>query len=102
MTPEARVKTALLRWIAIQRKNGVPIHAFKVAGGFRQQAGQPDLIICYDGNFCAVEVKRPGEDATPLQQHRLKEWQAAGAIVGVVNSVEELKKLLADESSYAI
>ncbi len=94
MTPEAKVLAACQRLLTNRRDAGEPIHWFKIAGGPRQQVGQPDLLICYHGRFIAAEVKAPGKDATPLQQHRLEQWRKAGATVGVVTSAYELDQLL--------
>lgn len=67
----------------------------KVHGNASQMAGTPDLLCCVAGRFCAVELKQPGKDATPLQKKRLRDWQAAGALVGVVHTEVELDELLA-------
>ena len=57
-------------------------------------AGQPDLLGCYQGRTLALEVKRPGEKPTALQQAVLKKWEAAGAIAAVVRSAEDVRELL--------
>ena len=48
-------------------------------GSVYASAGEPDLIACLEGRTIVIEVKREGEDATPLQRKRLAEWEAAGA-----------------------
>lgn len=57
-------------------------------------AGDPDVYGCANGRAFAIEVKRPGENPTPLQQQRLAEWQAAGALAGVARSVEDAMAIL--------
>jgi hypothetical protein len=57
-------------------------------------AGDADLYGSIRGRHFELEVKRPGNKPTPLQVRRLAEWAAAGAIVGVVHSVEEAKQVL--------
>ena len=54
-----------------------------------QEPRQPGLVWLY-----FLEVKRPGEKATPLQEYRLKELRAAGAIAEVVTSWEEAARIL--------
>ena len=51
-------------------------------------AGDPDLFGSYRGQAIAVEVKRPGENPTPLQQQRLHEWATAGALAFTCRSVK--------------
>lgn len=62
-------------------------------------AGQPDLLGCYQGRTLALEVKRPGGKPTKLQAALLKKWGAAGAITGVVTSVEEVEELLGQDDN---
>ena len=57
-------------------------------------AGEPDIDACLSGRSVQLEVKRPGEKATPLQLKRLEQWRQAGALTAVVTSVEEVKILL--------
>ena len=57
-------------------------------------AGEPDIDACLRGRSVQLEVKRPGEKATPLQLKRLEQWRQAGALTAVVTSVEEVKTLL--------
>jgi hypothetical protein len=52
-------------------------------------AGDPDLYGSIHGRHFEIEVKRPGERPTALQQARLKQWAATGALAGVARSVEE-------------
>lgn len=77
----------------------------KVAGGYFQQPGIPDLLVCVDGKLIGLEVKfqRPGESlkralgrATELQLHQIKLIQEAGGVAGVVASVEQALQLIHD------
>ena len=52
-------------------------------------AGDPDLTCCYRGRHFELEVKAPGGRLTRIQEVRLEEWRAAGAVVGVVHSPDE-------------
>jgi Holliday junction resolvase len=53
-------------------------------------AGTPDLIACIAGRFYAIEVKRPGEKPTALQEYRLAQWRKAGAVAVWVDSADAL------------
>ena len=56
--------------------------------------GDPDLYGSWHGRAFAIECKIPGEKATPLQLHRMEQWEAADAITGTVHSAEEFFALL--------
>lgn len=74
--------------------NSLPgCYAVKTRGDYRQ-GGQPDILGSYQGRVLALEVKRPGGRATPLQLATLAKWRQAGAVAGVVRSVEEVKNLM--------
>ena len=82
-------------------------NCLKIYGNAVQRMGEPDLIggiIIYDNldrgravHF-AVEVKLPGEEARPLQKHRLKEWAKVRFVTGVVHSVDEFAELITDDA----
>lgn len=92
MTERAIVK-AILAYL-----NGLPgCLARKRWGGGMGVAGDPDIDACLRGRSLQLEVKRPGEKPTLLQVKRIEEWRRAGAIAGVVVSVDEVKSLLARE-----
>ena len=58
------------------------------------KAGWPDIIGVYRGYFIGIEVKRPGQVATPLQEFKIDELKKAGAYVCVATSVNEPRSLL--------
>lgn len=70
--------------------------AVKIAGGPRQGAGLPDIMACYAGRFLGIEVKLPGKEktVTVLQQARLDAMLAAGGVVGLVTSWEQVARIL--------
>lgn len=58
--------------------------------------GQPrvDIDGCVAGRALKLEVKRPGQKPTPRQLLALKRWAGAGAITGVVTSVDDARGLI--------
>ena len=91
MTKESAIVKAILKHL-----NSLPgCLARKRWGGGMGVAGEPDIDACICGRSLQLEVKRPGEKPTLLQLKRLDEWREAGALVGVVTSVAEVKELLA-------
>ena len=61
-------------------------------------AGWPDIIGVFRGRALALEVKRPGGKATKLQLATLDKWKAAGALAGVVTSIEEARRIIEEVS----
>lgn len=51
--------------------------------------GEPDVIGVYQEKGFAIEGKRPGEDPSEAQIIRLREWDRAGACVGVADTLED-------------
>ena len=60
----------------------------------RFRVGVPDELLCINGRFIALEIKRHGQHPTPLQQETLKRIRQAGGIAVVLTSVEQLDALL--------
>jgi CBS domain-containing protein len=90
MTTERAIVKAILAYL-----NGLPgCLARKRWGGGMGVAGDPDIDACVRGRSVQLEVKRPGEKPTALQVGRLEEWRQAGALVGVVTEVEEVRAVL--------
>lgn len=91
---EATIAKNIVRYL-----RGLPYaHARRTwQGGSMAQAGEPDVDAVVDGRSVRLEVKRPEtrRRVTPLQAVALHRWSAAGAVVGVVCSVEEVQVLLA-------
>ena len=75
----------------------------KIHGGPYQHAGIPDLLVCVNGILVGLEAKalQPGESeghararATIIQTEEIKRLHEAGAMAGVVLSVEEALELV--------
>lgn len=52
-------------------------------------AGDPDIYGSYFGHHVEIELKRPGEQPTPLQRQRLRDWAKTGATCAVVRSAAD-------------
>lgn len=98
-TPKQNIQTPPCGWF------------LKVWGGGYQQSGIPDLLLCVQGFFLAVEVKGVGGKATPLQRLNLGQIKAAGGIglilypdgidnfKNIVKGVMECKSAIAELSA---
>lgn len=71
----------------------------KVHGGPYQTVGIPDLLVCYQGRFFGMEVKREKEKLTPIQEHIIEQIQSSGGVAGRVESLEEAIGLLSQPLS---
>jgi hypothetical protein len=67
---------------------------WKEHGGAYGTAGIPDIIVCFRGQFVALEVKQPGGKPTPLQTATIAKIKAAGGAAAVVTSVAEAKAII--------
>ena len=64
-------------------------------GDTYQEVGLPDLFVCYRGYFIGLEVKQPGGKPSPRQLLVLKRIRQAGGIAEIVESVDEVERILA-------
>lgn len=67
----------------------------KIHGSAYQEVGTPDLLgaVPPDIHFF-VELKNPGEEATPIQLYRLMQWAKLGFKTAVVERPGELRHLI--------
>lgn len=72
--------------------------AWKEHGGMYGTAGIPDIIACINGKFYAFEVKTPVGKPTALQNSVIRKIKNCGGYAGIVRSVEDVKRILADTS----
>ena len=85
------VVVPILRYI-----NSLPnAKAINIHGSIFSERGTPDVIGCVNGRMVPFECKRSNrEELEPIQLWRLSEWLQAGAIVGGVASVNDVKLIL--------
>ena len=88
---EATIVNGILKWL---KSEGPPAKAVKTHGNPYARSGTPDILGCVKGHMFALEVKVPGKKPTAIQQYELDQWAGSGAVVGVVTSVDEARKLL--------
>lgn len=69
--------------------------AIKVKGDVYSERGTPDIVGSISGRAFVIEAKEPGGGRVErIQYIRLRQWAAAGAITGVVQSLKEAQDLL--------
>ena len=81
------------------RRSFTRFYALYLRGAEPAHKGMADLHgMLPDGRYFALEVKRPGERATPEQQAFLAAVQAGGGLAEVVHGFEEVANVLWEES----
>lgn len=92
MTAEKRISTNIVDYLRRLPR----AHARKVHGDPYVTKGEPDVDAVIAGRAVKLEVKRPETRGrvTPHQKRALAAWAAAGAVTGVVCSVDETRALL--------
>jgi len=80
MTPEAKVKKQV---VAILKEVGA-YYFFPPSNGYGR-AGIPDVVVCYEGRFIAIECKAGSNQPTALQLREIAAINAAGGIALWVN-----------------
>lgn len=88
-TSEQQLATRILR--EIRDAGGAAIKTTGTA-----TAGTPDIIGALHGVPLAWEIKLPHGHTTPLQDHHLAAWGAAGARAHTVRTVAHARALIAD------
>ena len=92
MTPEGEVKDDVKNLLEQYEPHGLWWY-MPVSCGYGKH-GIPDFIICFVGQFIAVETKRRSrKQVRPLQAFQMSLLRAAGAIAMVVNNAEDLELL---------
>ena len=89
---ERDVVAAIRKYLA---SLGSDIFFWKEHGGPYGTSGIPDIICCYRGRFLGLEVKLPGGRLTELQKRALDRINAAGGIARRVESVDDVRAVIA-------
>lgn len=85
-------KTIVANVIAEARRLGW--WSVKIHGNAYQLAGLPDVLVIKDGRAAWMEAKRPGEEPTRIQNHRMRELIGAGCPCAVVRSAGDAREFL--------
>lgn len=91
MAREVSIVDRVLNYI-----NNMPDGVAEKVQGTALSSGKADINACIGGKCIRLEVKTSdhGNKASKKQKINLRRWSAAGAICGVVYSLEEVKELL--------
>lgn len=67
--------------------------AVKNHGSIYSENGRPDIDVCDQGIHGVLEIKKPGEKATPIQLKRIRDYAKAGSLAYIVDNFERVKEL---------
>jgi hypothetical protein len=95
MATVARERSLTDRILSYLNGLGVGVKAVKFHGDEYTEVGTPDILCIAYGTPIWIEVKRKGEEPTPIQYARLRQWKRAGAIVTWVDDLQSVKRLIA-------
>ncbi len=85
-------KTIVANVMAVARSMGY--WTIKNHGSQFSVAGLPDVLLIKEGRAVWLEAKRPGEEPTRIQEHRMRELIGVGCPVAVVRSAGDAKAFL--------
>lgn len=85
-------KSIVAKGMAIARSRGY--YAVKLHGSAFSLVGIPDVMLLKEGRAYFIEFKRPGEEPTKIQQHRLRELIGHGCPSTVCRSAADVEEFL--------
>lgn len=57
-------------------------------------AGIPDRLLLYNGNYIFIELKKPGKKPRKLQIYMINKLKSYGAIVYVADTKKQIDKII--------
>jgi Holliday junction resolvase len=85
-------RSIVAKGMAVAKSLG--FYAVKLHGSAYSLVGIPDVMCLKDGKAYFIEFKRPGEDPTKIQQHRIRELIAVGCPSTVCRSAGDVREFL--------
>lgn len=85
-------RTIVAKGMAVAKSLGFV--AIKMHGNAFMLKGLPDVLCIKDGRAYWIEFKRPGEEPTRIQEHRMRELIAAGCPTTVCRSAGDVREFL--------
>lgn len=91
MTPEAKVKIKVKKTLT-----GIGAYYAMPATGGYGLSGTPDFLVCWRGQFVALECKANGNKPTALQEAAMQRIRDAGGRAFVIDesNVDNLKEMI--------
>jgi hypothetical protein len=95
---ESKIQADFLKWIEKQ----VGVWIVKYPGGIFGKTGTPDVILCVQGKFVAIEMKKLDGYRRKMQEYQQKKIRSSGGICEFCDTLESAKELVISvmEGSY--
>ena len=87
MTKEQDIQTSIMNYIS--SIGGLPLKFNNI--GIYAKAGVSDILACIRGRFVAIEVKKPGNKPSALQENFIKAVNTVGGLGFWADSLEDVK-----------
>ena len=86
---EQYIQRKIIKWL-----EGEGYYVVKIISA--NKSGVPDLLVCVDGKFVAIEVKTPKtkNNVSKLQKYNLEKIKKCGGIAIVAYDVETVKSIV--------
>lgn len=95
MTPEAKVKSSIVKYLSQLKAQREPIfHDVRQAGSFNYKEGMPDIWLLYYGVHVEVEVKALGGHQRAAQEKWQKIFTDSQVPCFCVDSVDKVKQII--------
>lgn len=91
MAKEQDIQKAICKYL---ESLGNTIATVYTAAGIYSRKGVPDIFACLKGRYLQIEVKRPGEKPTKVQEAFMEGINRCGGIAFYATSVQEVKDKL--------
>jgi hypothetical protein len=93
---EATLTAKVKDWLDIQKD----LYYWKASD--RYTKGVSDIVVCVQGMFVGIELKKDGGVSSPHQKLFARQITSAGGIAGVAYTLGEVKDLVAKARSNAL
>lgn len=93
MTEEGLLKTKIRKYLT--QKN---VYWASIQGGPGSKPGDPDMVVCKDGRFIALEMKAKSGRQSPIQMKREQEIKESGGEYYLIRRLEEVKEIIEGEN----
>lgn len=68
--------------------------AYNLHGSAWSGSGRPDIIGCYRGSCFVIELKRPGELPSKIQEYELCKWRNTGAVTYYASCIDHVREMI--------
>ena|SRR6056297_145631 len=86
---EKSVQNRIMRYL-----NSLPKCRVRCRKGGPENAGEPDIYGCINGQHFEIEVKAPGGRLRKLQKEKLKRWEETGCLTLTTSDPSEVEAII--------